>query len=454
MERDADAKKRLLRESLQFREESIETLEQAMPYFFWNQGVRVHYLALIQAELARIEKNDTLRVKLLEDASESAKRCINLCLKDGTLGREQHAVLGGYYFDFGGILNRLYELTGTSELLARLVKVFEGAIKAYKKAGLASRVAEGHWQLARAQNKLQNYIGSAESFEAASESYEVTANKLLRLKSFYLEYARYMQAWSEIEKARHHHARQEHYQAMTCYEKVSVLHESLKSWKHFAPNYLAWVRLEQGEGLSRGDKTQEARQAFRKAAELFSEAKKTLQDKLETIENADEKNLTGKLIKASDTRKAYCLGRVLVEEGKILDRKGDCLASSKKYRLAANMFQEIAEVEPEQSRRELLPIIYLCQAWQKMMMAEARTSSKLYGEAAKLFNTAKKHTIDKQTSLLALANSSFCRALEAGTEFEITRSMAEYSTAKRHLEAASSFYLKSGFKSASEYARA
>ncbi len=454
METDADVKKRLLKESLQFIVENIKTLEQAMPYFFWNQGVRAHYLALIQAELARIEENRTLKVKLLENGIESAEKCINLCLRHEILSREQHAVLGGYYFDFGGILSRLYQITGTYELVGRQVKIFEDAIKAYEKAELPSRIAEGHWQLARAHNKLQNYMGSAESFEAASESYKAAAKKLPRLKGFYLDYTRYMQAWSEIEKARHHHARQEHFQAMTHYEKVSSLHKSSKSWKHLAANYLAWVQLEHGEGLSRGEKTQEAIQAFRKAAELFSEAKRTLRDKLERIENADEKNLASKLIKASDTRKAYCIGRVVVEEGKIHDRQGDCIASSKRYKLAAEMFQEIAEAESGQSRKELLPIVYLCQAWQKMMMAEAKASSTLYGEAAELFRTAKEHTIDKQTSLLALANSSFCKALEAGTEFEITRNMAEYSIAKRHLEAASSCYLKSGFKSASEYARA
>jgi len=69
-------------------------------------------------------------------------------------------VLGGYYFDFGGILSRLYQITGTYELVGRLVKIFEGAIKAYEKAELPSRIAEGHWQLARAHNKLQNYMGS------------------------------------------------------------------------------------------------------------------------------------------------------------------------------------------------------------------------------------------------------------------------------------------------------
>ena len=77
----------------------------------------------------------------------------------------------------------------------------------------------------------------------------------------------------------------------------------------------------------------------------------------------------------------------------------------------------------------------------------------MYRAAAELFEQAKEHALDQPTSLLSLAHSSFCKALEAGTEFEITRDMTTYSTAKKHMEAAASHYLRAGFKNASEYAR-
>lgn len=160
------------------------------------------------------------------------------------------------------------------------------------------------------------------------------------------------------------------------------------------------------------------------------------------------------LIKASDLRHEYCKGRVALEEAKILDKQGNHTASAKKYGSAAETFQEIAEAGAEQTRREVQPIIFLCQAWQKMMMGEAKASSTMYREAAELFEEAKEHALDQPTSLLALANSSFCKALEAGTEYEMTREMSMYLTAKKHLEAAANYYLKAGFKNASEYARA
>ncbi len=89
-----------------------------------------------------------------------------------------------------------------------------------------------------------------------------------------------------------------------------------------------------------------------------------------------------------------------------------------------------------------------------MTLAEEKTSPELYLEASKLFEQAKEHSLNKRTSLLALGNSSFCKALAAGTKFDITLDMAMHSMAKQHIERATTCYLKAGFKSASEYAKA
>jgi hypothetical protein len=77
------------------------------------------------------------------------------------------------------------------------------------------------------------------------------------------------------------------------------------------------------------------------------------------------------------------------------------------------------------------------------MLAEARTSPEFYNEAAELFEQARKHALDQSTSLLAQAHSSFCKALEASTRFELTRMAESFSEAKRHIEAAMSQYLSS-----------
>ena len=53
-----------------------------------------------------------------------------------------------------------------------------------------------------------------------------------------------------------------------------------------------------------------------------------------------------------------------------------------------------------------------------------------------------------------MGHSRFCKALEAGARYEDTRDAATYSEAKKHVEAATSHYVKAGFQNASEYAKA
>ncbi|UCE43646.1 MAG: hypothetical protein JSV57_04625 [Candidatus Bathyarchaeota archaeon] len=455
LEINTDVKRPLLEESLRYRDENIKALEQAMPYHFWNRGVYDNYRALIQAELAEIERETERKVKLLQEAVESVENGIKLCSKHETLSRGKLAALGRYYSDFGRILNQLYRITNAHELLGKLIEVSKGTIETYEKADLPSRVPEGYWQLAKAHDKLHNYPDSAESFKAASKGYKVAAERLPQLKDFYSDFAAYMQAWSNIEKARQAHISEEYEESKKCYRKAASLHNSTKLWKYLSSNYSAWAQLENGEDQSRKNQSRNAIKAFKRAAGLFEKAKEEIDAELDKIQNADETAMATGLSAASDLRRKYSLGRIIVEEAKILDREGTHISSSKKYGLAVEMFEEIAKaILYESERKELRQIIYLCQAWQKMTLAEAEASSNLYLEAAELFEKAKEYSISEKARVLGLANSSFCRALEAGARFEATRDRRVYLTATQHLESAAGFYVKAGFRSASEYAKA
>jgi len=455
MEMETEVKKRLLDEALHHRQENIEALGQALPYYFWNSGVYYNYLALIQAELAEIESDENWKKVFLGDAVKSAESCVNLCLKHGKLTRGENAVLGGYYSDFGRTLNRFHLLTEDSGTLRKSKEAFKCAVERYGKADLPSRVAESFWRLAKTQNKLQNYVDSAEGFEAASNSYRNAAKGLPRLKDFYSEYATYMQAWSEIERARYAHAREDYGHATKHYKKAADLHESTSAWRYLAPNYSAWVQLEQGEDSSRKEQSRRAITAFKKAAEQFGKVKQALVEEITKIQGTDEKEMAIELNKASDLRQKYCIGRIAVEEAKILDRQGDHTLSSKKYGSAAETFGEVAvAMEHEWARKELKPIIYLCLAWQKMTLAEAKASSSMYLEAAELFEKAKEYSLNEKAMMLALGHSHFCKGLEAGIRFEDTLDAVSHSNATRHLESAANYYVRAGFRTASEYAKA
>jgi hypothetical protein len=457
METQATEKKRLLEQAAVNREKAININEQAgFPFDYWNRGVYQNYAALIKAELATIEADKEKKKSLLEEAVSHMERCVELCTKNVAINPQAHLFVAlGWYSDwFGGILNQLYALTGEEETLRKAVEIYEDTSETYRKAELPSRVAEAQWQVARLSDRLGEHTRSEWNFQSAAENYKLTAEKIPQLKEFYMDHALYMQAWSEIQKAKRHHAKRQYGQSKEHYEKAADLHQSTEHWNYLSSNYLAWAKLEEAEDLSRREQGEEATETFKEAADIFCNAKNAIKTKLKDIQDRDEREMASALIKASDLRHGYCQGRIALEEAKILDRRGNHMESSKKYEAAAKTLQDIGKAESEQTRRELQPIVLLCQAWQKMMMAEAKASPTMYGEAAELFERAKEHTLDQPTSLLALANSSFCKALEAGTEFETTGDMTTYSTAKKHMEAAEKRYLKAGFKNASEYARA
>ncbi len=366
-----------------------------------------------------------------------------------------YAALRGYQDTYGTLLNRLYELTNNSEHLRKAIEISQEAVESASKLDMISLIAESYWKIARTHDILGEHLKAAENFEHASESYMKAAEKIPQLKDFYQDHASYMEAWNEIEKARHYHAKQEYGQAKNHYEKAANLHKSSKPWKYLASNYLAWAQLEHGEELSRHEQSQEAIQAFRKAAELFLEAKRTLQVESDKIKSADEKDLVKRLIKASDIREEYCLGRIAIEEAKIFDRKGDHAASSRKYGSATEKFQKAHDaMERESDRLEFRPILCLCRAWQMMTRAEAEASPDLYLEASQLFEEAKEQSFNEQAKVLALGHSCFCKALEAGTRFEATRDTTLHSAATQHLASAANYYVRAGFKTASEYAKA
>jgi len=456
MEAKVSEKRRLLEEALKYREKDINIAQQLSPFDYWSRARSQNFRALIEAELARIETDKEKKRRLLEKAVSSMENCLKLFAKEREfpLGWKIGSI-GMYHYWFGGILDQLYSLTKDKKILERAIEVYNGAVETYSKAELPTRAAESHWQIAKIYDCIGDHPKAARSYESAAEKYKLAAEKIPQLKELYEAYSFYMQAWSEIQKARHSHAREQYDQSREHYEKAANLHELSKLWGYLAPNYSAWAQLEKAEDLSRREKTQEAIQTFQQALKLFNRTKGSIETEIKKIQTADEREMATALVKASDIRRKYCQARINLEQAKILDRKGEHDLSSKTYGSAAETLGKIIEeTQSEASRKELRPIICLCQAWQKMTLAEEKASPELYLEASQLFEQAKEHSLSKRTSLLALGNSSFCKALAAGTKFDITLDTAMHSMAKQHIERATTYYLKAGFQSASEYAKA
>lgn len=458
METEIGKKRGFLEEALKYHEQGRKMAAISFPYDYWNLAAAFgQAFAMIKAELAEVEEDKETKVKILREASKTMKESESLALRYQELYPDLKRFLGiaNMYQFHGMVLNHLFLLTRKRGFLTQLVDTFEGAALMFNRAGLNSWVAEALWETAKVHDILGQHEVSAQEFLSASKEYGNAANKIPSLKSFFLDYALYMQAWSEVETARHNHKREEYSLSKHHYDRAAEHLQSSESWSYIATNFLAWSALERAEGLSRKENTQEAIEAFKEAHRLFIEAKLSLESKIREIQFQDERDQITKLTSVSEVMKKYCNGRILIEQAKISAEKDQCLTSAEDYEAAARVFQEISEVrEIEEERDELLNMILLCQAWGKMELAEERESFELYEEAAELFMRAQETSPKKSVRLLAAGNASFCRALAAGTKFEITRDMNLYSVAKQHMASAANYYMRAGSDKASTWVNA
>ena len=459
LEKRTEEKKAILEEAMKHREETGRMTEQVQPFGYWNRGAMQVMLARIKYGLAEVAKGTPEEKNMVQEAILARQNALRLMTMEVTLVTPKvlavHSILGNEEYGLGVWLGRLYEITKDRECLRKAVKAFYEALESYQKINLRSRVAECQWKAATSYDVLGEHLEASESFALASDSYRDAVEKIPQLRSLYQDHASYMQAWSEIEKARHHHERQEYGSAKEHFEKAAELHRSLKKWSYLASNYCAWASVEYAEDLSRKEQCEEAIEAFKEAVKLFDETKKSIQNELGKIEDVDEKRMANSMVKASDVRHEYCVARITIEDAKILDKKGDHYFSSEKYGSAVEQFEKMGQaLESEQERREMKLITTLSRAWQKMTMAEAKSSPTLYVEASQLFEQAEEFSPNEKTKMLILGHSRFCKALEAGTRFADTRDTDMYANAIRFLESAATYYVKAGFPKSSDYSEA
>ena len=460
-ETDPVKRKKGLEEALAYINKAKGTQENLVPFQYWNIGIMRSLLASVECELAEVTGDSEKKKTLLGAAVADKQKAIELCLREFTYfvkkgsGTSLFVTIGAQHYGYAHMLVRLYELTGEKEHLKKAVQSYDASTDYYQKLSLVSRIAENCWRKAQVFDKLGEHLAASQEFECAAQSYASALEKYPQLKAFYNDHALYMQAWSEIEKARFHHNKQEYNIAEEHFDKAANLHKSLKRWNYLSPNYSAWAKLDEAEELSRKENSEEALQAFEAASSFFEETRQSLDNQLPTIEDTEEKEMAAEMLRATGLRHQYCAARVAVEQAKIFDKKGDHFSSSEKYSSAAEILEGIQEaVQTERDKKEFKLIATLSQAWAKMTLAEAEESPGLYAEASQLFEKAKELSPSEKAKTLALGHSRFCRALEAGMKFSDTADEKLHNAAVQQLESAAKYYVKAGIQSASEYAKA
>ena len=457
-EKDGRMKKELLERGIELVEEADRIEISILPHHLWDQGITKTMKANAEHVLASLEARPEDKRRVLQTTIEEMESGIQLMEEHVGEAMEEektaYFMLGIHHFDLGEWYEELQSIEEKGAFLEKAAAAFDRSAEFYGIADQTSRKAESQWKSAQVRDSMGDHSKSSELFTLASEGYAKAVERLPQLSEIYSDHSLYMNAWSEIERARHYHTRQEYGESKKHYENASRLHESTNRWKHLAPNYLAWAEIENGEDLSRRERSKEAIEAFGKAADLFDRTKDSLKTHKNKLEDQAELENLEKLARAADLRREYCVGRVALEEAKLLDRQGDEFASCEKFGCAEAAFKKIQTgLESDEDKREIQLIMILSKAWQMMAKAEAEASPELYDGASRLFEEAKELSVGEKAKLLALGHSRFCKALEAGTKFGDTGDTALHAVASQNLESAAKSYLKAGLERDAEYAK-
>ncbi len=449
-----DEKVRLLGESLPVREETVRVVDSQQPHS-WNRGVNRNYLALIEAELARLETNPEVKVRLLREAVSHMKDCLNLCEKWSTTVPRSAQRLARYSEWYGDILYELSRETHETEVAEKAAKAYLEAIDYLAADGQSSPRPTIRWKIAKLHDSFGNFRQASQNFSNAAEEYRVAASKIPGTDPAFNELATYMDAWAEIEKGRLHHAEEQYRLAQKDYAEAALRFRATKPWSFLSSICAARSMLEKAEEQSNAERHMAAVRSLVSALSGCREAKSQLDFRLVKSEGSSDEEELRSWLRHVSQRETYCLGKIELEKAKAMDRKGQKTGSSRKYESASRIFIELAaESSNPSDREEIGTLAQFCDSWSKMKMAESRSSPELFGQAAEAFMKAGQECSRQTPRLLALANASICRALSSGTLFRLTRNPELYSEIKRQLETASDYFMEAEFKKTATWTRA
>ncbi len=290
LEKDQNQRLQLLRKALGYRKECDKIAQQSFEFNFWLIGNGLIYEAQIESDLTELEKDEKTKTALLTEALNDMENGVSNSNKWLTTSfiPSLVSIAANYEDSYGGMLTQSYLRTHEKENLIKANKTYDDAAGKFKEVGLPSRVAESYWKIARNFDGVADYLMAAENFEKAFAGYKAAAVKIHQFSDFFLDYASYMKAWSEIEMAKGAHNDEKYYDAMDHYEKSSQLLRQSKAWMYLSQNFYAWSLLEQAENLSRKESSQESIETFQKAIKFLQESKRILTLKLEGIDKTDE----------------------------------------------------------------------------------------------------------------------------------------------------------------------
>jgi tetratricopeptide (TPR) repeat protein len=418
----------------------------------------LRYLAEIHVALASLEENHARKVVILREAVKIKERGLVLNAKFAEMvGRGQpHLVkrlVSKNYLEYGDLLSRLYNLTSDETVLSKVATAFSEASKLLKETTSFRALGESYWKAGEAYDHMRANMAAADNFALAAKTYAMLSEKNPQMGTLFLDYARYLEAWSNIENARASQRRLAFDEAEKFYAIAASLHQSAGRWSFLAPYYTGLAKLESAENFSRRGQSSESISVFGEAAGLFRESSVSLHKHAAGLESPEEKAMVERI--ASSFKDEYCQVRIVIEEARMAEDQGDNRTSADKFRRASQLLEETArKTVSKREKNELLHISNLSKAWQHLVQAKATDQSKEFQEAALQFEKSLDSSPDENAKDLSLGHLYFCKALEASSQFELTLDPALYEAGTKYLTIASNHFANAGFSLQSIHALA
>jgi tetratricopeptide (TPR) repeat protein len=451
-------KLKLLRQALKHRVRACKITERIQPNDIHRNGTYISRLGEIWAAIADLQKSRRVKIRLLSLAVREKGRSVRFASEYTTIvSRGQPHLLqrlvGVDLVVYGDLIMRLYEVAEKDEILEKAAKAYTDAIGFLKSTTAFRRLGEAYWKAGEIYDRLGETLASAENFGAAAKTYETIAEKNPALGPLFLDYARYLEAWGNIEYARASHRRQAYDEAQKFYEKAAELHHSAGRWSFLAPYYTGLAKLELAENLSRRGQSPESISAFRDAAQLFSKSSVSLHKHANLLDQREERAMVDKI--AGTFKEQYCLVRVIIEEARIAEDQGDYRTSADRFRKASELLEETAQKTiSRREKNEFFYISSLSRAWHHLAQKTMMDPGEAFRDAAQQFEKSLDYCQDENARNLSLGHKYFCEALAASERFTYTLDPSFYGTATKYLTIASSHFANAGFSVQSTHAQA
>ncbi len=175
------------------------------------------YTSLYKAykTLADIAKKKEDRITHLKKAINAQKKSINYAILSRSGAITEQMRLGLLYEELG-------ILTGEATILNQAREIFLHTIKESVDRRYFSYEAASYQYIARIEDRLGNYLLSAENYKKAQEAYNKSLKKIKYklLKNRINEKFNYVRAWNFIEVAKSFHVRENHIKAKEFYKKI------------------------------------------------------------------------------------------------------------------------------------------------------------------------------------------------------------------------------------------